>query len=96
VSLGTPNTMVRAVQKSRAAYALAEVGKRQRKARAYIEPMPLTRERRAMHYADQTGWTTDFTPRQRRRLDHKENRLKARPVLRGARPTHTAVDEVTA
>lgn len=96
MSPGTPNTMVRAVQKSRAAYALAEVGRRHRRAMARIEPMPLTREQRVTNYANQTGWTNDHTPAQRRRLDHKENRLKAHPAIRGARPSHTAVDEVAA
>lgn len=96
MTAGTINQMVRAVRKSAALYALAEVGKRRRKALKRIEPSPLTREARVQNYADQTGWSTDFTPRQRRRLEHKANHLLAHPVLRGARPAITEIDEVPA
>ena len=96
MSAGTINTMVKAVQRSRGRYALAAVGKSRRKAAARIEPSPLTHEARVRNYANQSGWTTDFTPAQRRRLKHKDGHLLANPVIRGARPSHTAVDEVTA
>ena len=36
--------------------------------------LPLTREQRVRNYANGRGWTADFTPAQRRRLDHKDNR----------------------
>jgi len=75
VSLGTPNTMVRAVQKSRAAYALAEVGKRRRKAKAYVEPKPMTSTRRMTVYGAQRDGGV-LTPAQRRRYNKK-----ARPGL---------------
>lgn len=94
MSVGKPNTMVREIQLSRTRYLLAEVGRKRRKAAARIEPSPLTREQRVMNYAAQTGWTNDHTPRQRRRLKHKEGHLLANPVIRGARPLHTAVDEI--
>jgi hypothetical protein len=75
VSLGTPNTMVRAVQKSRAAYALAEVGKRHRRAKAYVEPKPMAPSRRMMVYGAQRDGGA-LTPAQRRRYNKK-----ARPGL---------------
>jgi hypothetical protein len=96
MTIGTTNTMVRAVKLSVARYALAEVGKRRRKAMERIEPSPLTREQRVQRYANQTGWTNDFTPKQRRRLEHKSNRAKAHPRIQGARPVLTEVDEVQA
>lgn len=96
MTIGTVNTMVREVKLSAARYALAEVGKRRRKAMARIEPSPLTREARVQRYANQTGWTNDFTPKQRRRLQHKSNHALANPRIQGARPVLSEVDEVQA
>jgi hypothetical protein len=96
MTIGTTNTMVREVKLSAARYALAEVGKRRRKAMKRIEPSPLTHEARVQNYADQTGWTTDFTPKQRRRLKHKDGHALANPRIQGARPAVTEIDEVQA
>ena len=96
MSAGTTNNTVRAVRRSRGRHALAAIGKSRRKAAARIEPSPLTHEARVRNYAEQSGWTTDFTPAQRRRLKHKDGHALANPVIRGARPSYTAVDEVTA
>ena len=77
MSAGIANTMVRAVQLSRARYELAKVGKRRRKLAERPPVTPLTREQRVRNYANDGGWTTPFTPKQRRRLDHKEGRALA-------------------
>ena len=74
MSAGAVNTMVREVQLSRARYDLAKVGKRRRKLAERPAVTPLTREQRVRNYANGRGWTADFTPAQRRRLDHKNNR----------------------
>lgn len=96
MTAGKINMMVRTVRKSAALYALAKVGQRRRKAMKRIETSPLTREARVMNYAEQTGWTNDHTPRQRRRLKHKAGHLMANPRIQGARPILTEIDEVTA
>lgn len=74
MSAGTVNTMVRTVRRSRAAYDLAEVGKRRRKFAERTPVLPLTHEQRVRNYANGRGWTADFTPAQRRRLEKKDNR----------------------
>lgn len=54
----------------------AEVGRGRKKAaaRAAAPQLPLAREERVRNYAQQSGWTTDFTPKQRRRLEKKTRR----------------------
>ena len=74
MSAGIANTMVRAVQLSRARYELAKVGKRRRKLAERKPVLPLTREQRVRNYANGRGWTADFTPAQRRRLNKKGRR----------------------
>lgn len=79
---GSINTMVKAVREARTMQVLASVGKWRRKVAAATPVLPLEREQRVSNYAKQTGWTSDFTPRQRRRLLHKENRAM-RPLKAG-------------
>lgn len=74
--IGTHNTTVYAIREARTLLRVARDGKRRRKMAERVPPTPLTREQRVTHYANQSGWTSDFTPRQRRRLDHKSNRAK--------------------
>lgn len=71
---GTINTTVYAIRTARTLRMLAETGKRRRKLAERVPPTPLTREQRVTRYANQSGWTSDFTPAQRRRLNHKSNR----------------------
>jgi hypothetical protein len=78
MSAGIVNTMVREVKLSRARYDLAKVGKRRRKLAERKPVLPLTREQRVRNYANGRGWTADFTPKQRRRLEKKENRALGR------------------
>jgi hypothetical protein len=93
---GKINMMVRTVRKSAALYALAKVGQRRRKVLKRIEPSPLTHEARVQNYADQTGWTTVFTPQQRRRLKLKDGHALAIPRFQGARPVLIEIEEVIA
>lgn len=69
---------VQAIRTYRTMNELAKIGKQRRKAaeRKEAPVLPLTREERVRNYANQTGWTTEFTPAQRRRLDKKSNRAK--------------------
>jgi hypothetical protein len=74
MSAGTVNTMVRTVRRSRAAYDLAEVGKRRRKLAERVPVLPLTSQQRIRNYSVDRGWTAALTPAQRRRLEKKDNR----------------------
>lgn len=75
---GTMNTTVYAIREARTLRQLAEVGERIRKAAERKPVAPLAREQRIHRYANQSGWTAAFTPKQRRRLDHKANRAQGR------------------
>lgn len=65
---------VQALRTYRTMNELAKIGKGRKKAaeRKLAGPTPpLDRDKRVRNYANQTGWTTDFTPAQRRRLEKK-------------------------
>jgi hypothetical protein len=77
------NDSVYALRTYRTMQELAKIGKARRKAeQRKADPVrPLDREERVRHYANQTGWTADFTPKQRRRLEKKTRRaVQAPPV----------------
>jgi hypothetical protein len=70
------NDTVQALRTYRTMHELAKIGKGRRKAeeRKANPQQPLHREERVRNYANQTGWTSDFTPAQRRRLEKKARR----------------------
>jgi len=61
----------------------AEIGRKRRKIAQKLregvpaQPVAMLREERVRHYANQTGWTSDFTPAQRRRLEKKSRRANS-------------------
>jgi hypothetical protein len=71
------NDSVKALQTYYTMQNLAKIGRRRRKLAERVPPTPLTHEQRIHRYAEQSGWTSEFTPKQRRRLAHKDNRAKA-------------------
>lgn len=90
---GTVNTTVKALRQARALKLLADIGKWRRgvqKGPAVTPPM--AHEARVRAYAKQSGWTSDFTPAQRRRLRHKSNHA-IRPLKSSGPLLLTAVDE---
>jgi hypothetical protein len=91
--IGTYNTTVYAIREARTLRQLAEIGKRRRKTAGRVPPSPLTREQRVHRYANQSGWTSAFTPKQRRRLDHKEGHAKANYSGMPAAAILTVADE---
>lgn len=72
------NNTVDAIDAANRLRDLARIGKRRRKLAERKPVAPLTREQRVHRYANQSGWTSAFTPRQRRRLDHKEGHARGR------------------
>ncbi len=79
---GKLNTTVMAVRVARTLREAANIGKGVRRRRKIGEvAQPLSREERVRHYANQTGWTADFTPKQRRRLRRKANAALLRAEL---------------
>lgn len=76
--IGTINSTVKAIHAARTMRQIAKVVQRRQKAAARQPATPLTREQRVHRYANQSGWTSQFTPKQRRRLDHKEGRARGR------------------
>jgi hypothetical protein len=74
--IGTINTTVAAIHAARTRRQIAKVVQRRQKAVARQPVAPLTHEQRIHRYANQSGWTSAFTPKQRRRLDHKDNRAQ--------------------
>ena len=76
--IGKTNNTVDAIVAARTLRQLAEIGKKRRKLAERVSPTPLTHEQRIHRYANQSGWTSAFTPKQRRRLAHKANRAQGR------------------
>ena len=72
------NNTVDAIDAANRLRDLARIGKRRRKLAERQPVAPLTHEQRIHRYANQSGWTAAFTPKQRRRLAHKANRAQGR------------------
>ncbi len=89
MSVGIVNRTVKAIRNARKLKEIARTYERQRKAKQRPPVVPLTREQRIRNYANQIGWTAEFTPAQRRRLDHKNRRAM------GQRMSSWIVDETT-
>ena len=89
------NDTVQALRTYRTMHELAKIGKGRRKTeeRKANPVHPTVREERVRHYANQTGWTADFTPAQRRRLRKKSNQANRIQGVHADRLL-TAVDEV--
>ena len=82
---GKLNTTVMAVRVARTLREAANIGKGVRRRRKIGEAtQPLSREERVRNYANQTGWTAEFTPKQRRRLQKKANAALLRAELSAA------------
>lgn len=100
MSVGVVNKTVKAIRNARKLKEIARAYEQERKFAQRRTVMPLTGEQRIRNYANQSGWTADFTPAQRRRLAHKANRAQGRPnpyitKVDGAKgfETLSAVDE---
>lgn len=72
------NNTVDAIDAANRLRDLARIGRRRRKLAERKPVAPLTHEQRIHRYANQSGWTSAFTPKQRRRLAHKANRAQGR------------------
>jgi hypothetical protein len=90
------NDSVQALRTYRTMHELAKIGKERRKAeQRKTDPVrPLDRAERMRHYANQSGWTTAFTPKQRRRLEKKARRNgPALPAFIIDEPHHAAPEK---
>lgn len=76
--IGTVNNTVRAVRNAHKLKEIARAYEQKRRFAQRTPVAPLAREQRVHRYANQSGWTSEFTPKQRRRLDHKERRAQGR------------------